>query len=308
MRPMNITQRQLKIFVALSHSLSFSRCASQLNVTPPTLSKLLRELEDTLGVVLFERTTRSVRLTAEGALLVPIATRMIDAYDLGLEELRDFVGVRADSLSVAATPSVAALLTPACLLRLEKNYPAAKIAFCDVNSEQALEMLRARRVGVAFTEFLPELANDTALDVSELVGDDCFVLLAARDAPWDFTGAVWSEEFLGRLPIITMVRGSSARMALDLSFFASEDFRPKFELRYLVTIKSFVECGMGIAVLPKLTARLILDDNLQLVEMKNAPKRSLCVVVRRGEKQATIQKQFVHHMRQQVKLAVQACS
>lgn len=299
---MNISQRQLKIFVALSQSLSFSRCAAQLNVTPPTLSKLLRELEVTLGVVLFERTTRSVRLTAEGALLVPIASRMIDAYDIGLEELRDFISGRADSLAAAAVPSVAALLTPACLLQLRKQFSTANIAFCDVSSEQALEMLRARRVNVAFTEFLPELANDTALEVGELISDDRFVLLAAKNSHRNFDDAVWSEEYLGHLPIITLARGSSSRMALELSFLGCESFRPAFELRYLVTIKSFVEADMGIAVLPKLTARLILDDKLQVIELKNAPKRSLCFVVRKGEKQAAIQRQFVNQMRQQAKL------
>ena len=78
---MHLSQRQLKIFVALSHSLSFSRCAELLHVTQPTLSKIVREIEETIGVPLFERTTRSVRLTPEGSRLLPIASRMIESSD-----------------------------------------------------------------------------------------------------------------------------------------------------------------------------------------------------------------------------------
>lgn len=306
MGPMNISQRQLKIFVALSHSLSFSRCASQLNVTPPTLSKLLRELEESLGVVLFERTTRSVRLTTEGAYLLPIASRMIDAYDHGLEELKGFMIGRADALSIAAIPPIAALIIPECLKRLGKQYPEARLNICDVASEQALELLRARRVGVAFTEFFPELCSDSALEASELLDEDAFVLLVSKDWPQCLDDAVWSEECFNQLPLITLARGlgSSSRMSSDLSLFVREDFRPKYELRCLVTIKGFVECGMGVAVLPKLTAHLIKTDKLRVVELRDSPRRSICSVVRRGEKQPAIQRQFINHLRQQVKLAL----
>ena len=60
---MNVTPRQLRIFLSLAQSLNFSRTAEQFFVTQPSLSKAVKDLEEELGVPLFERSTRSVRMT-----------------------------------------------------------------------------------------------------------------------------------------------------------------------------------------------------------------------------------------------------
>ncbi len=294
---MNLSQRQLKIFVALSHSLSFSRCAEQLHVTQPTLSKIVREIEETIGVQLFERTTRSVRLTDEGAMLLPIASRMIESYDAGLVELQVFAKGHAQTLSVAATPSIAASLLPNCIRRLWSEFPGTQIKVHDVSAEQTLELLRARKVGVALTALLPGIVSDKDLESFELMTDN-FVLIASSRNDLDLEGKTWSEDVLGQLPIITMPRGTSTRLALDLSLLDDSACQPILELRDLATIKKFVESDVGVAVLPELAARLIMDVNLRMIHLRDAPTRSIGIVTRRGEAGSPICNRFAGCMRQ----------
>ncbi len=294
---MHLSQRQLKIFVALSHSLSFSRCAEQLHVTQPTLSKIVREIEESIGLQLFERTTRSVRLTPEGAMLLPIVSRMIENYDAGLAELQGFAKGHSMTLSIAATPSIAAHFLPECTKRMRNEFPNLRIAIHDVSAEMTLELLRARKVGVAITALLPGLTNDKDLDAFELMTDE-FVLLNSRSNPLNLAGKEWSDEVLSQLPIITMPRGTSTRLALDLSLLNDNAITQVFELRDLATIKKFVQCGVGVAVLPELAAKLIMDDDLEVVRLLDAPKRSIGVVTRRGETGSAVTTRFAACMRQ----------
>lgn len=293
---MQLSQRQLKIFVALSHSLSFSRCAEQLHVTQPTLSKIVREIEETIGVQLFERTTRSVRLTNEGAILLPIASRMIESYDAGLVELQGLAKGHAQTLSVAATPSIAAFLLPGCIKRMRSEFPDVQVKVHDVSAELSLELLRGRKVGVALTALLPGLMNDKELEAIELM-TDTFVLVTSNRSYLDLEGKPWSDDVLSQLPIITMPRGTSTRLAFDLSLLDDSTCKPVLELRDLTTIKKFVECDLGVAVLPELAARLIMDVNLRMVHLQDAPSRSIGVVTRRGETGSLICNRFAACMR-----------
>jgi len=293
---MNVSHRQLKIFVALSHALSFSRCADQLNLAQPTLSKLVREIEEAVGVRLFERTTRRVRLTPEGASLLPIASRMIDNYEAGLSELRGVTNGHSLVLSIAAMPSLSALLLPQSILAMQSEFPEAVTSVYDVMAEEALDLLRRRRVNMALTAIMPGLENDRDLETIELMSDD-FVLLCSRARPPKLKEKVWSEDVLSELHLITMPRGSSTRLALDVSIPGDSSVRPVFELRNMTTIKKFVQIGLGVAVLPELAALMLADDENDIVHLSGAPKRSIGTVTRRGETPAKPTRRIISAMK-----------
>src|SRR6476661_1447023 len=129
---MNLSPRQLRLFVLLAQSLSFSRTADQLCVSQPTLSKLVREIEEAMGVRLFERTTRSVKLTVDGEALLGVARRVVVDYEAGCTELEQMVRHRSHGLAIAALPTLAATLLPELVAQLRQEVPDAVVRIHDV--------------------------------------------------------------------------------------------------------------------------------------------------------------------------------
>lgn len=265
---MNITPRQLKIFVALAASLNFSRTASQLHITQPTLSKLLREIEETVGFRLFDRTTRSVSLTEDGAALLGTAVRMLEHYDQGIAEMSERAHRHAQRLSIAALPTLAAMFLPQAVARLQVSHPNAGIRIHDALSDEALRMLRAREVDMALTSLDPSSKD---LVYQEILRDR-FVLLVAKTKRLPRILA-WTEALFTDLPIITMPRGSSTRRYIDAAILSDQTLlRPVHEFRDTSIIGRFVKAGLGVALLPQLGAELLLSPEMKIIQIEGAPE------------------------------------
>ncbi len=157
---MNLTTRQLRIFVLLAETLSFQRTAEMLHVTQPTLSKLLKETEETLGVKLFERTTRMVRLSREGQDILEIARKITALHEKGMLELDHRLRDRNNRVAVAALPTLAASLIPLLIQSLARKHPRVRVEVYDPIANEALQLLRERRVDIAVTTMNEEGAAD----------------------------------------------------------------------------------------------------------------------------------------------------
>src|SRR5699024_9766432 len=103
---MNLSPRELKVFIALANTLSITEVAKQFFVTQPTMSKLLSNIEEKLGVLLFKRTTRTIKLTREGAELLNIARHILSDYESGLIELEKVARFHTQQIFVAALPTL----------------------------------------------------------------------------------------------------------------------------------------------------------------------------------------------------------
>lgn len=301
---MNLSPRQLRIFVALARSLNFSRTAAQFCVTQPTLSKIVRDIEEELGVRLFERTTRSVKLTVDGEALVSVAARITDDFSVGVSELEAVARRRSERLSVAALPTLAATLLPGAVAALRAELPHAFIRVHDVFSDEALDLLRARKVDLALTG-LDVIHQDLAY--SELVRER-YVVLSSRAHPLPPGLKVWSAAALAALPLITMPRGTGTRRQVEAAFLgAGLQFRPAFELSNLTSVARFVRAGCGIALLPISGAELVLDRGLEVTCLEGAPERSIGVVTRRDDELPLLAVKMLRSVRQSARrLAAQA--
>lgn len=273
---MNPSPRQLRIFLSLAESLSFSRTADQLCMSQPSLSKLVREFETGLGVRLFERSTRSVRLTDAGEALLGLARRVLVDYESGVTELEQMVRHRSHGLAIAALPTLAATLLPDLVAQLRTEVPDAIVRIHDVVTDEALDLLRARRVDLALTGV--EVVHKD-LSYTEIFREP-FALLARRAQRPQLT--TWSESAISALPIISMPRGTGTRQLVEGAFLrAGAQFKPLLELRDLNTIAQFVSAGCGIALLPRSAAQLVVGDKLVVHDLEGALDRSVGIVTRR---------------------------
>nr|WP_315593712.1 LysR family transcriptional regulator [uncultured Cupriavidus sp.] len=291
---MNITPRQLRIFLALAQSLNFSRTAEQFFVTQPSLSKAVKDMEAELGVALFERSTRSVRLTPAGQQLVPMARRIVGEFDTGLQHMQNRAEHEAHRLSVAALPSLANVLLPGVCAALEHRYAQPQITVHDCADQAAVMRVVHYQVDFALASASP---SNPELHYEEILRDR-FVLLAP---------SVWRKRVgtrvlmdnLADLPLISMTDASTAMKYMSAAFLQrGVVFRPKLQLDQIGTIAGFVKQGLGIAVLPYLGIMPLLSlKGMHVAEIVGGPVRSVGIVSRKTTTPSDIAAQAMAEVR-----------
>ena len=170
--------RHLRYLVAVAEELHFGRAAIRLNISQPPLSQQIRQLEEELGVQLFQRTKREVRLTEAG-------TRVVKEAYLVLGQIDHFCNVAAQAgvgeighLSVGVPLGVNPTLVETLRL-LRREYPGLRIELLSMNTGLQIEALREGRIGVGFLS-LPVL--EPAL-ILETISSDPLWLAFPKDHP-----------------------------------------------------------------------------------------------------------------------------
>ena len=112
----NITLKQLRALVALAHEGSFTRAATKLHVTQSTLTSAIKMIESDLGLRMFDRTTRDVSLTREGAIFLPTVQRTLEELENSIEGLKQIAKHEKGSVVVAGAGSfISYVLSPSML-------------------------------------------------------------------------------------------------------------------------------------------------------------------------------------------------
>ena len=130
---MNFTSRQFQAFSLVAQHRNFSRAAEALFITPSGLSVLIRELESQLGFRLFDRTTRHVVLTAYGQELLPIAQKSLADVDGAVSRIGRTATESSRTLSVGASPLIAANVLPQAIKEFRTHRPEIRIQLRDSN-------------------------------------------------------------------------------------------------------------------------------------------------------------------------------
>ena len=159
---MHLSPRDLKVLVTVARTLSFSRTAELFFLTQPTLqAKIVHDIEGQVGVQIFERTTRSVRLTRDGERSFRSRSNYCRTTRTAFVILRASHAGRRQRIAVAALPTLAAMLLPAAVADLQRDIPDLILKVHDVQNDAALELLKSRQVDLTLTA-----ADRIALDLS----------------------------------------------------------------------------------------------------------------------------------------------
>lgn len=240
--------KQLRAFVTVAKYQSFAQAGEHLHISQPALSLTIKALEDNLGGALLTRTTRSVSLTAEGEVLLPLARRLLADWDDTEEMLRQRFTLQLGRVSVAAMPAFAGNLLPQSLKVFRQRYPKVNVTVHDVINEQVLELVRHRRVELGIG-FEPERSD--ALQFHSLYLDR-FVAVVPGDSPLAQQPQVSWRELLIQ-DFIALQRPSAVRLLLE-QHLAAEHGRlaVAFESHQLSTVGRMVANGLGVSAVPAL--------------------------------------------------------
>lgn len=151
---MNITTRQLRAFTAVARLGSFTRAAQQIHMTQAGLSGIVREFETQVGQRLFDRTTRTVTLTASGAALLPIATQVLQSLE-GASAILDNIGsAERRTLTVATTPMLSSTVLPGAIRAFAITHPYVSVNIRDLDRSEIQGQVDAGHVDAGFGVFL----------------------------------------------------------------------------------------------------------------------------------------------------------
>ena len=242
----DVNVRQMRAFATIARIGSFTRAAALLHTTQPALSARIRELEGALGVRLFDRSTRSVRLAQAGEDLLPVVEQVLRDLASVVERARDVTSGRTGRVIVAALPSVASALLPAAVARFRRRYPGITVGLRDALADRVLDALRSGEVDLAVTSIG---AGASGFDITPL-GSDRIVLVTQRKHPLASRRRL-SLAMIGDHPLILMDRDSSVRHMVDAAYAASGRMAaPVFEATFMSTAVGLVRAGLGITLLP----------------------------------------------------------
>lgn len=273
------------MFLALAESLNFSKTAEQLFMTQPSLSKAIQDLETSLGLPLFERTTRSVHLTPGGQRLVSIARTVVGEYDAGLERMMSTAQREALQLAIAAWPSLAYVVLPQLCAELELRFQTPQIAVHDCANSACLQRVLNYQADFALASVAPSHPD---LQCMELMRDR-FVLLASGKWRKRLPASLHLKDLL-ELPLITLTDASTAMRYMSAAYLQRGiEYRPKMQVDQVATVAGLVKKEVGVAVLPYLGVLPILETrSMQMSEIVDGPLRSVGIVTRRTGKPSAI--------------------
>lgn len=189
---------RLRVLVAVAQEGSVTAAADSLGYAQPSISHHLRQLESEVGVPLFQRAGRGLRLTDAGAVLVRRATEILGHVDAAVAEVETYAGLRAGRVRLAAFPSALASLIPQAMAAFTSQYPDVSISLVDAEPPKALAMLRNNDVDVAVV-FAHADTPDVGLKhvtLTTLLDDPLYLITSARNADaaneiTDYAGETW---------------------------------------------------------------------------------------------------------------------
>lgn len=236
---------QVEAFLTIAERRSVSEAATVLYVTQPALTTRIKNLERELGVALFTRTPRGMRLTAEGRAFRSHAQRAVQSLAEGRQLLRELREGRVGELLVGAAPAISTYVLPLVLRRFQAAFPQVHLIVRTGHSEEILEMVLREQAHVGLVRELPHPAT-----TSRPLYEDEIVLVVHPGHRFAQEPSILVRELAGERLIL--FDRTSSYFVLTSAFFREAGVVPRgvMELDNVDATKKMVEHGLGIAFLP----------------------------------------------------------
>lgn len=265
---MNLSFRQLRVFLEVAQQGSVTRAAEALHLTPPAVSMQIKEIESQVGLQLFDRVGRTLSLSTAGEYFVVHAKRLLAALRDAENAMGRFKRLEHGLLTVGMV-STAKYFVPRLLALFRQDHPGIDVRLVvAANRERLLALLQSGDCDLAVMGRPPrELATRSEAFAAHPLVFVCppgHELLRVGHPP---------VSALAPFPFIVREQGSGTRHAME-KFFAEHRFEPRItmEMGSNETIKQAVMAGMGVSFLSLHTVGLELKSGLmQIVEVEGTP-------------------------------------
>jgi aminoethylphosphonate catabolism LysR family transcriptional regulator len=238
---MAITHAQLRAFHAVASEASFTRAAEALHVTQPTLSAQVKSLEESYGVLLFDRRGRRTEPTELGRQLLAVTRRYFGLETEAEQLLAATRALRGGHLRVAADAPQHVMTA---LAAFHRKYPGVRLSLSIGNSDEVLHQLLDHRSDVAI---VADLQEDPRL-LARPLRRDHLIAFVERGHPWAERGAIDLAELAGQRVILREI-GSTTRRAFEAALArAAIPFGDILEIGSREGVREAVAAGLGVGI------------------------------------------------------------
>jgi DNA-binding transcriptional LysR family regulator len=234
----------MRAFTALARTGSFTLAAAYLHVTQAALSGLIKELEQTLGIRVVDRSTRKVALTDMGRELYPLFSKMIDDLDGALLDIANHTQLKKGVVRIAAPQLMACTLLPEAIAAYRADYPDIQVRLVDCAVENVTGRVFSGEVDFGIG---PERDASTQIDAAVLF-EMPFVMVFPQGHPLEGRDRLtWSD--LADYPFISLQGQFTERLLSDIhSALRDVPLNPANEVTFMTTALAMVSAGLGVTV------------------------------------------------------------
>jgi len=253
---MDINLELYKVFREVSSVGNFTKAAELLFVSPSAVSQSIKQLEEKIGGKLFNRSTRGVRLTTEGEVLLSYVNNAMSIIENAQEKLSNMKKLHAGEIRIGASDTICSLYLLPILKNFKKQHPDIHISVTNRVTSESIDLLKSGAVDLSFINLPAE--DDPVLETTPVMEiHDCFVagdkyaFLADKKIPLSD---------LQKYPVLMLEKASNSRKQID-NFLAGRNLTitPEIELGSLALLSEFAKIGLGIAATIKEDVQKMLN-------------------------------------------------
>jgi DNA-binding transcriptional LysR family regulator len=278
-----ISLRHLRCFLEVTHTGSFTAAAARLFVTQSSLTATIQQFEETIGIKLFDRTTRRVVLTAEGETFRPEAESIVKQFEIAIDDLMALAEGRKGLIRIAAAASVIYSFLVDALTDFRHNYPGVTFVVRDAGAEHVERMVLDGEIDFAVAS--RHKGND-ALEYTPVLTDRYGIICDARHPLASSTAPIrWEDlphkgliEFTEDTNIGRFLRKSVGHL---LVMHETND-----QISSTTSLYALLRTGASYSVVPALAANIGSGDLRFRELMEPTLSRDICLITRRLRSQS----------------------
>jgi DNA-binding transcriptional LysR family regulator len=257
---------RLRVFLIAAETLNFSIAAKRLHMTQPSVSQHIQALEQQIGSELFVRSARRLCLTEAGAVLVPMAEKMVAMAMHAQEVMTNLKGEVHGHLHVGCSTTPGKYLLPRLLSRFIQRYPQVQ-ASCQVHSRQeALKQLSQGKVHLALAS-THEFDKDCEF---HKLYEDRVVLIAPLSHPWAKSGTASLEDLMEARHILRETGSGTYQVVkhgLERLGMRMEDLQPVLTLSNAEATALAVQEGLGVGFVSKIVVSRLVPEKVATIQV-----------------------------------------
>lgn len=238
--------RDLQYLIAVADRRNFSQAAEHCCVSQPTLSNQIRKLEETLGVLVFERSNKRVMPTETGEQIIAMARKILHEVDAMRDVAQSAQDPLAGKFRLGAFPTLSTYIFPALVPKITAALPQLKLVLVEEKTQALLDRLKRGELDAALLA-LP--VHDDQL-VTQKLFDDAFFLAVPPQHPLAKQKSI-EQSGLGHSKLLLLEEGHCLRdQALEVCHRIGMDEEQDFRATSLETLRQMVKAGTGITFMP----------------------------------------------------------